>query len=106
MDFDNNARRKPMKDSAFLTLYLKDDKHSLFGRCKTNNTKQIGKKYLTGNIFMYNTRLRNTSVNTTCILVNAYANLRDLIKSVTLSNTLDFLLVLLFPFPIVLIAPL
>lgn len=40
MDFDNNARRKPMKDSAFLTLYLKDDKHSLFGRCKTNNTKQ------------------------------------------------------------------
>lgn len=35
-----NNKRKPMKDSPFLELNIKDDDHELYGRCKTNNTKQ------------------------------------------------------------------
>lgn len=33
------AKRQPMKNSEFLELNLKDENHSLFGRCRANNSE-------------------------------------------------------------------
>lgn len=40
------AKRQPMKNSEFLELNLKDENHSLFGRCRANNSEDRKVIYL------------------------------------------------------------